>query len=61
MISKDKLGDIIDNVLTDIEVDIESDGDLADFEAEILLRSATWFNDILKDRLNDYFSFESGK
>ena len=59
MISKEKLENIIDNVLTDIEVDVENDGDLADFEVEIILRSAKWFNDILKDRIYDYL--ESNK
>lgn len=58
MISKEKLENIIENVKTDIEVDIDSNGDLADFEAEIILRSTQWFYDILKDRLSDYFNFE---
>ena len=57
MISKEKLENIIDNVLTDIEVDVENDGDLADFEVEIILRSAKWFHDILKDRIYDYLEF----
>ena len=59
MISKEKLENIIENVKTDIEVDIDSNGDLADFEAEIILRSTQWFYDILKDRLSDYFNFEA--
>ncbi len=58
MISKEKLENIINNVLTDIEVDVENNGDLADFEVEIILRSVKWFNDILKDRIYDYLEFD---
>lgn len=57
MISKEKLENIVDNVLTDIKVDVENSGDLADFEVEIILRSINWFYDILKDRIYDYLEF----
>ena len=57
MISKEKLENIVDNVLTDIKVDVENGGDLADFEVEIILRSINWFYDILKDRIYDYLEF----
>lgn len=58
MISKEKLENIMDNVLTDIQVDIENNGDLADFEVEIILRSTKWFYDILKDKVYDYIEFD---
>lgn len=59
MISKEKLEDIMYRVLNEIEEDIESDGYLADFEAEIILRSANQFYSILKDRVYDYIEFGS--
>lgn len=59
MISKEKLEDIMYKVLNEIQVDIENDGDLADFEAETILRSTKWFYDILKDRVYDYIEFGS--
>lgn len=37
---------------------VEKNGDLADFEVKIILRSAKWFNDILKDRIYDYLEFD---
>lgn len=58
MISKEKLENIMDNVLTDIQVDVENNGDLADFETEIILRSTKWFYDILKDKVYDYIEFD---
>ena len=61
MISKEKLENIIENVKTDIEVDIDSNGDLADFEAEIELQAINWFYELLKSKLYDYFEFESGE
>lgn len=59
MISKEKLEDIMYRVLNEMEVDIESDGDLADFEVEIILRSANQFCNILKDRVYEYIEFGS--
>lgn len=61
MISKEKLEDIMYSVFNEIQVDVENDGDLADFEAEIILRSTQWFYDILKDRVYDYIEFGSDK
>ena len=59
-ITKEKLVNIIDNVFTDLEVDIDNDGDLADFEVEIIKRSINWFYALLNDKISDYFDFESG-
>ena len=60
-ITKEKLVNIIDNVFTDLEVDIDNDGDLADFEVEIIKRSINWFYTLLNDKISDYFDFEGGE
>lgn len=59
MITKEKLEDIIDNVKTDIEVDTESNGDMPIWEIETIKNSANMFYRLLKDKINDYFEFES--
>ena len=59
LITKEKLEDIIDNVKTDIQVDIESNGDMPTWEIETIKNSANMFYRLLKDKINDYFEFES--
>ena len=59
MITKEKLEDIIDNVKTNIEVDIEGDGDMPTWEIETIKNSANMFYRLLKNKINDYFEFES--
>lgn len=57
MISKEKLEDIIDNVLTDLWVDIESE-DIKEKELITIRRSINWFYLVLTSKLHDYFEFE---
>lgn len=57
MITKEKLEDIIDNVLTDIQVDA-SNGDIPTWEIETIKNSTNWFYYLLKDRIYEYFEFE---
>lgn len=57
MINREKLEDIIDNVLTDLYVDIES-GDINKKEYKTIRTSINWFYSVLTSRLYDYFEFE---
>lgn len=57
MISKEKLEDIMYRVLNEIELDVDNNEELTDSEAEITLRSAKWFYDILKDEVYNYIEF----
>jgi hypothetical protein len=57
MINREKLEDIIDNVLTDLYVDIES-GDINKKEYKTIRTSINWFYSVLTSKLYDYFEFE---
>lgn len=57
MINREKLEDIIDNVLTDLYVDIES-GDINKKEYKTIRTSINWFYTVLTSKLYDYFEFE---
>ena len=57
IINREKLEDIIDNVLTDLYVDIES-GDINKKEYKTIRTSINWFYAVLTSKLYDYFEFE---
>lgn len=59
-IAKEELANIIDNVLNELEIEIDNDGDLSFFEIGISKNNINTIRWLLNKRINNYFDFESG-
>ena len=58
-ITNEKLDDIIYDTLCSLENDLDSGEDLTLKEIENAKASINWYVVVLKDKLSDYFEFES--
>lgn len=58
MSDKEKIINIIDNVLTDCEVDLDNCVSETKENIKIIRNALRWYYDILKDKISDYFDFE---
>lgn len=54
-ITKEELVNIIDNVLNELEIEIDNDGDLSFFEIGISKNNINTIRWLLNKRINNYF------
>ena len=58
MNDKEKIINIIDNVLTDCEVDLDGCVTETKLTIKIIKNALYWYCYILKDKISDYYDFE---